>query len=104
MKKAITTSNISATKRVQPIIVERIHSTADLDKDFKKIYEKNIITGNLPVQQGMIRCIVLIDYKGMLDDLYAGDVVDLPERRYKSLINRGVVKEYKGNRIPNKQR
>jgi hypothetical protein len=59
---------------------------------------------SVPVAGGHIRCIVLKDYEGMIDYLYVGDVVDLPERRYKSLVFRGFVEEYKGNRAPNKMR
>ena len=106
----MTTGNVlkdpgTKAKKV-PIVIETIHSTADLaEKESKRpVYEKRLITGNLPVAEGYVRCIVLIDHKGMLDDLYVNDVVDMPERRFKTESNRGIVKEYKGDRIPNKQR
>jgi hypothetical protein len=104
MKKSKDLTTGSVTKK--PIVVETIHSTAQAaEKQAKKqVFEKHIITGNLPVPEGHIRCIVLVDYKGMLDDLYVNDVLDMPDRRYKSLSIRGLVKEYKGPRIPNKQR
>jgi hypothetical protein len=113
-KKGMTTESIGKvkktdgvtvkkSKRVKPIIVETIHSTAE-KAEKSQVYEKNVITGNLPVPDDHVRCIVLIDYKGMLNELYAGDVIDLPTRRFKTESNRGFVKEYKGPRIPNKQR
>ena len=103
--KVMTTSNIlgGTKKRVKPIVVETINSTAEkIEK--KQVFEKHIITGNLPVPENHIRCIVLIDYKGMIDELYVGDVMDLPIRRYKTLVRRGFVKKYEGPKIPNKQR
>jgi hypothetical protein len=100
--KAMTTSN-TLKKAVKPIVVETISSTAE-KAEKKQVFEKHVITGNLPVPEGMVRCIVLIDYKGMVDELYAGDIQDLPDRRYKSLVNRGMVKKYEGTQIPNKQR
>jgi len=109
----MTTENISKKdegviikKGRKPIIVETIHSTAEMaEKELRKpTYEKHVITGSLPVPEDHIRCIVLIDYKGMLNNLYAGDVIDLPSRRFKTEKNNGRVKEYDGPRIPNKQR
>jgi cytochrome oxidase assembly protein ShyY1 len=105
---AKTTKNIEPKgevlkkKKVKPIIVETIKSTEKVLKP--QVYEKHIMTGTFPVTPGNIRVEVLVDYKGMIDDLYRGDIVDLPERRYKTLVNRGFVKEYKGDRIPNKLR
>ena len=113
MAKKMTTENISkkdegviVKKSRKPIIVETIHSTADMaEKELKRpTYEKHVITGSLPVPVDCIRCIVLVDYKGMLDELYVGDVIDLPTRRFKTEKNNGRVKEYEGPRIPNKQR
>lgn len=62
------------------------------------------ILTTVPLPDGYVRCIVLVDHKGMLDDLYRGDIVDLPERRVKSLAFRGLVKRYEGNEMPNKRR
>lgn len=90
-------------KRVRPLTIERIYSTAE-KAERHEVFEKHVVVGNLPVPAGYVRCIVLIDYRGMLDNLYKGDVLDLPDRRYKSLANRGLVKQYEGNRIPNKLR
>ena len=117
MAKKMTTENISKNiskkdegvivkKAKRPIIVETIHSTAEMaEKEVKRpVYEKRVITGSLPVPEDHIRCIVLVDYKGMLDNLYTDDVIDLPSRRFKTEKNRGFVKEYNGPRIPNKQR
>lgn len=100
MKK---TEKTEKPKRVKPIVIETIYSTAE--KELKRpVYEKNVIRGSLPIPEGHVRCIVLVDYHGMMDNLYEGDVVDLPDRRYKTLANRGLVKKYEGDRIPNKRR
>lgn len=102
-KVTVTPKNVVKPKRVKPIIVETIHSTAE-KAQAPQVFEKKVITGNLPVPEGCVRVIVLLDYNGMLDECRKGDIQDLPERRYKSLAFRGVVMEYKGDRIPNKQR
>jgi hypothetical protein len=102
-KKVITPKEVVKPKRVKPIIVETIHSTAEKAEKVP-VFEKRVITGSLPVAEGCVRVIVLLDYHGMLDECYKGDIQDLPERRFKSLAFRGVVMEYKGDRIPNKQR
>jgi hypothetical protein len=68
------------------------------------VFHKMEVLTHVPLPEGHIRCIVLIDYKGMLDDLYKGDIIDLPERRFKSLSFRGMVEPYKGNNYPNKKR
>jgi len=91
-----------AKKVGKPLIIETI--TATKEKIEIQAFPKKEILTKVPVPDGHVRCIVLIDYKGMLNDLYAGDVQDLPDRRYKSLTNRGVVKLYDGTRIPNKSR
>jgi hypothetical protein len=117
-KKGMTTESVVAkqkksdgvsvkkTKRIKPIVVETIHSTAELaEKELvRPVYEKHVITGTLPVPEGHVRCIVLIDHKGMLNELYKDDVIDMPERRFKTECNHGHVKAYTGPRIPNKQR
>ena len=98
--------SVKKTKRIRPIVVETIHSTAELaEKELvRPVYEKHVITGTLPVPEDHVRCIVLVDYKGMLNDLYINDVIDLPIRRFKTLANRNFIKQYTGPRIPNKQR
>lgn len=73
---------------------------AEKDPAFKKFEVLTVI----PVPEGHVRCEVLVDYKGMQDELYAGDIIDVPDRRFKSLSFRGLVKEYKGQLLPNKRR
>lgn len=51
-----------------------------------------------------VRCIVLKDHQGMFDFHKAGDIVDLPDRRYKTDSFRGLVKKYDGEGQPNKRR
>lgn len=67
------------------------------------VKEKREYSG-IPVQKGFIRVIVLKDYNGMLNELSADDIVDIPERRYKSLFARSLVKKYDGKSAPNKLR
>lgn len=89
-----------SVKKIAPIIIETVDATVlNIVTSEKKEYGTRV-----PVPGGYVRCIVMIDHGGMYDMLYAGDIADLPERRYKSLANRGYVKEYIGERIPNKER
>jgi hypothetical protein len=44
------------------------------------------------------------DCEGMTGHYYEGDIIDLPERRFKSMRLRGLVDEYKGESGPNKER
>jgi hypothetical protein len=69
------------------------------------VFEKKVYA-SLPtkLESGHVRVIVLKDHKGMLNELYEGDILDLPERRFKSLAFRGMVKLYEGTNEPNKQR
>lgn len=87
----------------KPIVIETISSTLE-KKNLPPVYEKRIYLTKVPVPQDHIRVIVLKDYRGMTDELYEGDVQDLPLRRYKTLANRGLVKPYDGERPPNKMR
>ena len=67
-------------------------------------FSKYEIKTAIPLPNGYIRCIVMKDYNGMTDELREGDIIDLPERRYKSLSFRGMVKVYEGNKLPNRLR
>ncbi len=58
----------------------------------------------VPLPEGYIRCIVLKEHTGMLDLHKVDDIIDMPERRYKSDSFRGLVKKYDGDRQPNKRR
>ena len=53
---------------------------------------------------GFIRAIAIVDYTGMTDIIFTGDVIDLPERRFKSLSSRGYVIEYGGDIKPTGKR
>jgi hypothetical protein len=101
MKKSVK-KEVEKPKVVKPkIIVETIkaekHSTAPA-------FGKVEYMSKIPLPPEHVRCIVLVDYKGMTDDLYIGDILDLPERRFKTLSLRGFVKEYTGTSQPNKDR
>ena len=84
-----------------PIIIETIRSTEKVE--VRPVFEKPVYE-NIPIPTDSVRVIVLQDYKGMLNDLYVGDILDVPERRYKTLAFRGLVKIYDGPKVPNKQR
>jgi hypothetical protein len=83
-----------------PVTVETIRAEKRV---MGKPFKMEILT-KVPLPPDHVRCIVLEDYKGMEDDLYRGDIVDLPERRFKSLSLRGKVKQYFGEKYPNKRR
>lgn len=107
MKKAMTTDNTikKSPKKVKaPIVIETISTAVEKKEIQKPVYEKRIYLTKVPVPTDHIRVIVLKDYRGMTDELYSGDVQDLPLRRYKSLSARGLVEKYDGERPPNKMR
>ena len=94
------------TKRVKPIIIDEIDSEKF---DVQKFFEKRVIKGKVPtvernIAEGHIRVIVMKDCEGMTGHYYEGDIIDLPERRFKSMRLRGLVDEYKGDSAPNKER
>jgi len=89
-------------KVVEPLRVQTIKSNYVPVKE--KVEYKIMPITHVICPEGYVRSIVLIPYAGMLDNHNVGDIVDLPERRYKSLVFRGVVKEYKGELLPNKRR
>lgn len=103
VKKVTEKETVKIPKIIKPLIIETIRSTEKMSE--RPVFEKREYT-NIPTQleAGNVRVIVLKDYKGMLNDLYEGDIIDLPERRYKSLAFRGLVKLYEGTNQPNKQR
>ena len=91
------------TKRVKPIIIDEVSSEKF---DVKKFFEKRVIKTKIPIPlaEGHIRVIVIKECDGMTEKYYEGDIVDLPERRYKSLRLRGLVEEYLGDTAPNRSR
>lgn len=97
-------SEVAKVKRhVAPIIIETIQATSE-KAIYAEAFEKKEIMTKVPVPDGHKRCIVLIEFDGMEDKHYPGDVFDCPDRRFKTLCNRGYVREYEGTRIPNKDR
>lgn len=109
-KKVIEKTSVKSPKIVKPEVikvgghdlkVETIYSTEKVSE--RPPFEKAEYF-NTPTPSGDVRVIVLKDYKGMLNDLYAGDIIDMPERRYKSLAFRGLVKLYTGKSEANKLR
>lgn len=90
-------------KKVKPIIIDEVSSEKF---DVKKFFEKRVIHSRIPIPlaDGHIRVIVLKECDGMTGKYYEGDIVDLPERRFKSMRFRGLVEEYKGDNAPNRSR
>jgi hypothetical protein len=73
--------------------------------EFKSTPEIKIeVLTQIPLPEGHVRCMVLKEYEGMDDYHEKNDIIDLPERRYKSLSLRGVVQRYEGTGQPNKRR
>lgn len=86
------------TRLVKPIIVEEITSEKYAIPQFRE----KVVTNGIP--DGHVRAIVIKVYNGMTELLEVGDIVDLPERRFRSLQMRGLVKAYEGDKLPNKRR
>ena len=103
MKKVPKMQKVVNPARKTALVVEELDSINE--KVIKgQVFEKQNVYTPVPVPKEYVRVIVLKDYRGMLNDLYAGDIIDVPVRRYKTLIFRGLVKEYTGYNNPNKQR
>ena len=86
------------TRLVKPIIVEEITSEKYAIPQFRE----KVVTNGIP--DGHVRAVVIKVFNGMTELLEVGDVVDLPDRRFRSLQMRGLVKEYVGDKLPNKKR
>lgn len=96
MREIVTSEKVTVSKR-KPLIIEEVFAEKIVipRKSEKKVYNK------IPVPEGHVRVIVLKEYEGMLVDRHeVGDIVDLPDRRFKTLVTRGIVREYKGNKEP----
>lgn len=85
------------------IITIRASDPIKEKKEFKPIGKIEVLT-KIPLREGYIRAIVIHEFQGMNDYLIEGDIVDLPERRFKSLTFRGMVEKYNGVASPNKDR
>ena len=93
-------------KKIRPIVIDEIVS----EKVNQKFDEKAIIrvfpekkeTNGVPV--GHVRVIILRECPGMSGVYKQGDIIDLPDRRFKTLALRGFCAEYKGSKKPNKVR
>jgi hypothetical protein len=100
-----STPKKSITKKIGPkvLVIETIRADEKMS-DFP-VFEKQVYN-DIPIvlQPGDVRVIVLKDFNGMLNELREGDIVDMPERRFKSLSFRGLVKIYEGKNTPNKLR
>ena len=91
-------------KVVKPKLIVETISAVKEKVEVSRVFPKMEVLTNVPLPDGHIRVLVLQDYKGMTDDLYKGDIIDVPERRFKSLAFRGLVVKYEGKGMPNKKR
>ena len=103
MKTVNTDKAPKKAKRVKPIIVEEVSSEKYIVPAF---LEKKVIKNRVPIPlaEGHIRVIVVRECEGMTGTYYVGDIIDLPERRFKSMRLRGLVEEYDGEKKPNRAR
>lgn len=62
----------------------------------KSVTEKVVIAE--PTPDGFVKARALINYSGMTDLIFKGEILLLPERRFKSLAFRGYVEEYSGDK------
>ena len=66
--------------------------------------EKIEILTEIPIISDHVRCIVIKDHEGMEDYHYVDDIIDLPVRRFKSMVLRGLVQKYEGEKQANRKR
>ena len=88
-------------KKIKKIVVNTISSKEKIVR--APVQEKRVITG-IPVPEDHVRCIILRRCEGMTGWYVAGDIVDLPERRYKTMTFRGLVRKYDGTDDPTRKR
>lgn len=89
---------------VEPLVVESTGTYPPVMKE-KREYPMTIkVITVVPLPDGYVRCIVLKEHQGMFDFHKVGDIIDLPERRFKSESFRGLVKKYDGDGQPNRRR
>jgi hypothetical protein len=87
-------------KKVRPIIIDEIISGNE-KVIIPHFIEKKSVTG---IPAGHVRVIILKDCEGMSGPYKAGDIIDLPDRRFKTLALRGFCAEYRDSKKPNKDR
>jgi hypothetical protein len=91
-------------EEIPPLKVEVIRPKLKEKFEFAPLKEKIMVLTKIPLPEGHVRVIVIQSFAGMIDNLMVGDIIDIPERRYKSLSFRGLVRKYDGDLQPNKQR
>ena len=92
-------NDIKTKKRITPIIVDEMSS----EKAFIPVFKEKVeVKGSVP--DGHMRVIVLKECDGQTGTYLPGDIVDLPERRFKSMRLRGLVDQYFGKDLPNRKR
>lgn len=89
-------------KKVRPIIIDEIISQKFDEKAIIRVFPEKKETTGIPV--GHVRVVILKDCEGMSGPYKAGDIIDIPDRRFKTLALRGFCAEYRGSKKPNKDR
>ena len=84
----------------RPIIVTELSS----EKFVRPVIREKAILNSRGIAENHIRVIILKECEGMTGRYMVGDIIDLPDRRYKSMVIRGLCEEYKGDEKPTKQR
>ena len=85
-------------KKIKPIIVEELSS----EKFVRPVFKEKRETNGIP--EGHVRVLILKECEGMTGIYQEGDIIDLPDRRFKSLRLRGLCEEYKGKEKPTRER
>jgi len=89
-------------KKIRPIVIDEIVSQKFDEKAIIRVFPEKKETNGVPV--GHVRVIILRECPGMSGVYKEGDIIDLPDRRFKTLALRGFCAEYKGSKKPNKVR
>jgi len=86
--------------RKKPIIVTELSS----EKFIRPVTREKAILNSRGIAEGHVRVVILKECDGMTGHYEVGDIIDLPDRRFKSMILRGLCEEYKGDKKPTKAR
>ena len=92
------------TKKAEPKKEKKEIEVIHMPKVVMPVFEKRQVLTKVPLPEGHVRVEALKDFKGIEDELYVGDVFDVPNRRYKSMSFRGLVKKAEPGAQPNKLR
>lgn len=99
--KVIKPKGVTNVDPIEKIVVKTIRPEK---VQFNPYEEKIVVITKVPLPENHARCIVTKEHQGMQDFHRVGDIIDLPERRFKSDSFRGLVKQYEGDKQPNRRR